>query len=572
MCDAMAHRGPDGAGVWDGAGGQVILGHRRLAIIDLSPAAAQPFVSTDGRYALVYNGEIYNYRELRGELEREGVHFRTASDTEVLLALVAQRGPAALSKLRGMYAFALWDERKRHLLLARDPYGIKPLYFAVSHGVLRFASQVKALLAAGSVDHRVDPLGLAGFLLWGYVPEPLTFHREVRSLPAGHCLEVRDGSVGEPTPVAPWPVASAAEEPSLSPEAALEASVAAHLVADVPVAVFLSAGLDSALVTAMAVRRASGRLQALTLTFPEFQGTEHDEGPLAREVARCLGVEHSEYRISQREFADLWGEVLSAMDQPSIDGFNTYLISRAAHHGGFKVVLSGLGGDELFGSYPSFRGVPRLQRWARRVALLRPLWPVAARAVAPRWPKLAGLAAFGGTLPGAYFLRRGLFLPWEVEALLAANGFQEVVGAVDPLADLRATVGERPADPWLAVHLLESRHYMRNQLLRDADWASMAHSVELRVPLVDVPLQRSVAQASFEPARSQGKGAFVRSVAPELPAAVFQRRKTGFTTPVAAWLGLGERRGSVTSRALALRVLEQFGVALRVPRRRGVVA
>ncbi len=563
--DAMTLRGPDGAGAWIAEDGRVALASRRLAILDLSAAGAQPMASEDGRFRIVINGEIYNFAELRRELEAEGARFRSRSDTEVVLALYARDGAAMLSRLRGMFGLALWDGREGTLLLARDPLGIKPLYVSTAGGCLRFASQVKALERGGAIPMEVDPAGVAGFLLWGSVPEPLTIRRAVRALPAGHWLIVRDGRLAEPVPF------GVAEVEPLDPAAAIEDSVRAHLVSDVPVAVFLSAGLDSSLIAALARRHLPEPPTTFTLRFDTLEGTPQDEAPLAAEVARRLGTRHVERRVGRADFAGLWPGAIAAMDQPSIDGFNTYLVSRAAHEAGLKVVLSGLGGDEIFGSYPSFAGVPRLERAARRAGWLPGigmLWPAVAKALAPDRPKLAGLLRYGKTLPGAYFLRRGLFLPEELAGLIGRDAAAEGLRRYDPVADAAralAAANGHAADGWTAVHALETARYMRNQLLRDSDWASMAWSVELRVPLVDAWLRERLTGNRFEPARSAGKAALVRLAAPELPEAVLTRPKSGFYIPVAEWMRpeLAARRPGERSRWLALRVLEEFGVAAR---------
>jgi asparagine synthase (glutamine-hydrolysing) len=563
--DAMAARGPDGAGAWTSSDGRMALASRRLAILDLSEAGAQPMASADGRFHIVINGEIYNFRELRRELEGQGVPFRSHSDTEVVLALYARQGAAMLGRLRGMYGLAIWDDRDKSLLLARDPLGIKPLYLAMDGGCLRFASQVKALEVGGAISREVDPAGLAGFLLWGSVPEPLTLRRAVRALPAGHYLLIQNGAAGKPQPQ------ERVDLPAMTPEQAVEDSVTAHLVSDVPVAVFLSAGLDSGLIAALACRHLPEPPATFTLSFDVLAGTARDEAPLAAEVARSLGTRHVERRVGRADFPGLWRDTLAAMDQPSIDGFNTFMVSRAAHEAGLKVVLSGLGGDEVFGSYPSFADVPRLMKTACRTARIPGLaaaWPALARLAAPGRPKLAGLLRYGRTLPGAYFLRRGLFLPEELPAVMGRDAAAAGLAAYDPVADaaraLADSNGHAP-DAWAAVHELETARYMRNQLLRDADWASMASSVELRVPFVDAWLRRHLAAHGFEPARGQGKAELVRRAAPELPAALFARPKAGFYIPVMEWLqpaGAGAPLGD-QSRRLALRVLEELGVELK---------
>jgi asparagine synthase (glutamine-hydrolysing) len=563
--DAMAARGPDGAGEWFSDDGAVALGHRRLAILDLSAAGAQPMASPDGRFRLVFNGEIYNFRELRAALERDGERFATQSDTEVLLALWARHGERTLPLLRGMYAFALWDARERALTLARDPFGIKPLYYAEGDGVVRFASQVRALEAAG-VSREVDPAGLAGFLLWGSVPEPRTIRRAIRALPAGHLAVFR--STG---PEAPRALADPAPLAAERPAAALEASVAAHLVSDVPVAIFLSSGLDSALVAALA-RRAASRPPpvAFTLSFEGWEGSARDEGPLAAAVARALGLPHVERKLSRAEVEAAWPAALVAMDQPSIDGFNTFLVARAAHEAGIKVALSGLGGDELLGGYPSFRDVPRWQSRAknlRRVPGVARGWSTLTRRFARHRPKSRGFLAYGPTLAGAYFLRRGLFLPDELPGLLGRERALAGLGELDPVAHAQRALDASPppfhgpfdappGDSWDQVQRLETALYMRNQLLRDSDWAAMASSVELRVPLVDVRLWTAMAAARFEPAKSRGKAALVRDVAPELPAALWNRPKSGFAVPEIGRAAAASN-GSA-SRRLALRLIEAW--------------
>lgn len=574
--EALRSRGPDGEGEWWSDDRRVALAHRRLAILDLSAAGAQPMAGPDGRTVIIFNGEIYNFRALRRELAAAGASFTTESDTEVLLTLYAREGPEMLPRLRGMYAFALWDTGRERLLLARDPLGIKPLYYSLRDGLFRFASQVKALEAGGGVSAAVDPAGLAGFLLWGSVPEPWTIRREVRALPAGHLLEVEGGRVGEPR--RHYRFGALTAPAAADPAAAVEDSVRAHLVSDVPVAVFLSAGLDSGLIAALARRHLPEPPVTFTLAFDELAGTPRDEAPQAAETARRLGTRHIERRLGREGFRELWRRALAAMDQPSIDGFNTFLVSQAAHEAGLKVVLSGLGGDELFGSYPSFRQVPRWARlalWGRRLPGLPRVWPALARRLAREKPKLPALFEQGASLAGAYFLRRGLFLPRELPALLGQDAAAEGLAVYDPERGAARALAEAPVDGsrpgraegWLAVHALETGQYLRNQLLRDADWAGMAHSLEIRVPFVDARLREQLAGLGFEPARSAGKAALVRHAAPELPAALFARPKSGFYVPVAEWLApaaeaAGTRGGGHGSRLLARRVLAEFGVEL----------
>ena len=360
---AMAARGPDGAGQWLSPCGSAGLAHRRLSIIDLSAAAAQPMAASDRRLHIVFNGEIYNYRELRAELQAAGAAFRSTSDTEVLLELYRRFGRDMLPRLRGMFAFALWDVERRSLLLARDPFGIKPLYLSDDGKVLQVASQVKALLAGGAIDTRPDPAGHAGFFLWGHVPEPHTLYRGIRALPAGGWLwATADGGRTEGRFFdLPGELSAARAGAGVGLREALVDSVRAHLIADVPVGVFLSGGLDSTTLAALASEAAT--VKTVTLGFDEFAGSARDEVPLAQAVARQVGSDHLTRRIRAADFAAARDGILAAMDQPSIDGVNTWLVARAARECGLKVALSGVGGDELFGGYDTFRRVPRLAAW-----------------------------------------------------------------------------------------------------------------------------------------------------------------------------------------------------------------
>jgi asparagine synthase (glutamine-hydrolysing) len=545
MREAMQVRGPDGAGLWTSADGRVGLAHRRLAIIDLSTDGAQPMTSTDGRYRIVFNGEIYNYRELRLELLTGGIQFRTASDTEVLLQLYAMHGASMCKKLRGMYAFAIWDELEQSLLLARDPFGIKPVYVHNDGRVLRFASQVKALMASGSIPPEIDVEADAGFWLWGYVPEPRTLYRDVVALTPGSWLKLdRDGrstsgvfeSV-ENLLAGDEDAMPAAAEPAQTLRDAVVDSMRHHLISDVPVGLFLSAGIDSATLAALAVQ-CGASLQTVTLGFLEYKGTEADETVLAEEIARRYGTRHRTVWISRADFEESFEAFVHTMDQPSIDGLNTWLVAQAAASVGLKVALSGLGGDEFFGGYPSFRQLPRIVQLARPFSSVPQVGRTLRRMSAPLLrrftsEKLAGLVEYGGTWEGAYMLRRAVRMPWELEAGKATQDIaRRRAGDGRPDVDWRPRLRD---DPHAVVSALEATCYMRNQLLRDSDWAAMAHSIELRVPLVDVNLTRFIARQR-RIGRRYSKLDLASCADPALPESVTRRPKTGFTVPVRDWL------------------------------------
>lgn len=546
--DAMIARGPDGAGLWLSPDGQIGLAHRRLAIIGLDDSGAQPMATADGRLRIVFNGEIYNYRALRAELEGLGVQFRSQTDTEVILALYRRHGRGMLERLRGMFALALWDEDRQGLLLARDHFGIKPLYVADDGKVLRCASQVKALLAGGGIDGAPDPAGHAGFFLWGHVPEPHTLYRHIRPLAAGSWLWAeRDGrrEQGRFFDLRQEMIDARPGDGAELRDALLD-SMRHHLEADVPVGVFLSAGLDSTTLAALAAEVAGQPPRTVTLGFTEFAGTTHDEVPLAEQAAGHYRTDHATIRVTGADFAAARERILADMDQPSVDGVNTWFVSRAARQRGLKVALSGLGGDELFGGYESFHQIPRL------VGLLAPfrLLPGLGRLVriaSAGWiakvapAKAAGLLELGTRYGDAYLLRRGLHMPWELPRLLGPDMARDGWRALAPRLALEHTVAG-VASPRLKVSALETVWYMRNQLLRDSDWAGMAHSLEIRVPLVDIALFRAVL-ALHAAGKRPDKLAMAHCARPPLPTDILSRRKTGFFVPVAEWLGESHLHG-----------------------------
>jgi asparagine synthase (glutamine-hydrolysing) len=553
----MRARGPDGAGTWWSADHGCGLAHRRLTILDLSDRASQPMTSVEDGLVVVFNGEIYNYPELRSELENHGVRFRTTSDTEALLHLYARHGAAMVHHLRGMFAFAIWDEQRRGLFLARDPYGIKPLYTADDGWTFRFASQVKALLAGGRISRDPEPAGHVGFHLFGSVPEPFTLYRDIRALPAGHTQWIDVAGPREPKSFASVAAVLAGEGRHVAASELVEVvraavfdSVRAHLLADVEVGLFLSAGVDSGAILGLMRDAGQREVRAITLAFEEFRGTEDDEAPLATMVAQHYGARQIVRHVGQREFLSDLPTLLEAMDQPSIDGINTWFVSKAAREAGLKVAISGLGGDELLAGYPSFVDVPQ---WRRRFGPLAAvpglgrlgrllMGAVPSRVMGAR-PKAFGLLEYADSWAGAYLLRRGLFLPHELSKVMKRDFAREGLRRLKPLRRLNASLVPDPGSDTARVCALESSHYMRNQLLRDADWAGMAHGVEIRVPLVDVMLLKSLAPAISNLAPGTGKAALAGAPSRPLPEAVVNRAKTGFSVPTGAWMAAASQHG-----------------------------
>jgi asparagine synthase (glutamine-hydrolysing) len=565
--------------MWVSEDGRAGLGHRRLAIIDLSPAGAQPLASADGKLRITFNGEIYNYQELRYELERKGCTFFSASDTEVILNLYRIEGPECVHRLRGMYAFAIWDEERQGLFLARDPFGIKPLYYADDGKTFMAASQVKALLAAGGVDTSPEPAGHVGFFLWGYVPEPYTLYKGIRALPAGTTLWV-ESDRGQAGMKCFCDVAREITLPERAQKAddkdavselmnrALEDTILHHMVADVPVGVFLSAGLDSTSIAALAARCTSAPLRALTLGFEEYRGTVHDETPLAEMVARRLGCNHETRWVRAVDFREDLGRLFEAMDQPTIDGVNTYFVSKAAARAGLKVALSGLGGDELLGGYASFRHLPWLMKVAAPFAWFGKTFRVITEPVIRHFtsPKYAGIFEYGKSPGGAYLLRRGLYMPWELPHILDADMVGEGWRKLSPVARVNQTVASGAKNGHAAVSALETTWYMRNMLLRDSDWAGMAHSLEIRVPLVDLDLIRAVAPLVLNGHKPSKRMMAAVAWSGNAPEELTKRPKTGFSIPVRQWLMREAQSGERGLRAWARFVYEHAPLRINTTR------
>ena len=554
--DHMTLRGPDGNGMWISRNKRVGLGHRRLSIIDLSNNAGQPMKSADGKLVITFNGEIYNYKALRTKLQRKGYIFRTQSDTEVLLHLYSHKGEAMVNDLRGMFAFSLWDGNKCAMLLARDAYGVKPLYYSDNGKTLRVASQVKALLAGGAISTTIDSAGLVGFYLLGSVPEPFTTYKKIKSLPAGTTLWVDQKGVHPPKNFFSIPEIFASAERDIESSSVtfshkyaqevvregLLDSVSHHLTSDVPVGAFLSAGIDSSSLVGLMRDAGQREIKTITLGFDEFSGLHDDESLLAAKLASHYGTSHTTRIITEKEFHSDLPKILEKMDQPSIDGVNSWFISKAAQDIGLKVAISGLGGDELFGGYSSFESIPR---WTSYLSLPSriPFFGDAFQktltmlsAFTPGLnPKLSGLIKYGGSYSGNYFLRRGLFMPWELSKILDADMANDGLKRLGLLTNFHKYDSKWPSKDFGKVASFESINYMRNQLLRDTDWTSMAHSLEVRVPLVDTTLLRSIAKILISLQYvDTSKSILASSPMKALPKGFVGRPKTGFSTPMAS--------------------------------------
>jgi asparagine synthase (glutamine-hydrolysing) len=562
---SLAHRGPDDSGtvILQDSSSEPIeigLGNRRLAILDLSPLGHQPMHDPATGNWIVYNGEIYNFRDVRGELEQAGAKFTSHSDTEVLLQAYARWGAACLTKFRGMFAFAIWDAQHHRLFAARDPMGIKPFYYAESGGYFLFASEVRTILGTGLVPRRLDQAGLLNYLSFGSACDPLTLIEGIHALSAGHSLTWQNGIVRQERywdlvddGQASRPMSSLEEHhaaTTLQPatlQLMLEEAVRLQLVSDVPVGVFLSGGIDSSALVSILSR---GGVIPATFSIV-FREADFSEAEYSRAIARKFRTDHHEITISQNDVLAAIPDALRCMDLPTMDAINTFFVSRETRAAGVKVALSGLGGDEVFAGYSSFRTIPRMETfaklWSHVPGAVRGPLAAAFEALSPasdQNQKLSSLASDNGRIPHPYFLSRMLFTPGQVDRLFRSP---------DPIVAGRAMTWQRanlaralPLDPINRVSYLESRSYMLNTLLRDADVMSMSQGLEVRVPLIDHQIAKAVlALPGASKLNGSGpKTLLVEMLANTLPDEIVHRPKRGFTLPFEPWLR-GELRSAV---------------------------
>jgi asparagine synthase (glutamine-hydrolysing) len=547
---SLAHRGPDDSGtvVVRYPAGEIGLGNRRLAILDLSSLGHQPTQDPDTGNWVVYNGEIYNFREVRRELEQGGAAFVSHSDTEVLLKAYARWGDGCLSRFRGMFAFALWDARQHILFIARDPMGIKPLYYAQTGKFFLFASEVRTLIETGLIRPRIDPAGLLNFLTFGSAYDPLTLIKGVSTLPAGSMLVWQKGKIREsqywdlldlPSEnTEPSPSRRNDDGPATEIQKLLEESVRMQLVSDVPVGIFLSGGIDSSALVSIVSR---GGLRPSTFSIV-FREADYSEAEYSRAVAQKFRTDHHEITVSQTDLLKAIPDALGAMDLPTMDGINTYFVSRETRNAGVKVALSGLGGDEVFAGYSSFRTIPRWERvvrmWGHIPGFIRRGTASSFGAMAPTSDqnrKLSLLMRNGERVLHPYFVSRMLFTPKQ-----RGNLMQGVNSDVDERASAeqrqRLNLAAR-LDPINRVSYLESRCYMLNTLLRDADVMSMSQGLEVRVPLIDHELAKNVMKVpGVAKIGTIPKKLLVEALGGSLPEGIVQRRKRGFTLPFEHWM------------------------------------
>jgi asparagine synthase (glutamine-hydrolysing) len=533
MRESMHRGGPDDAGIFMHPELPLALGHRRLALLDLSAAGHQPMQSPGGELQIVFNGEIYNFAEIRSELQLLGHTFRTQSDTEVILASYRQWGKDCFEHFNGMFALALWDEGAKEIILARDHAGIKPLYYYLEGDILFFASEVrafKALFPHWESSEEWKPL----FLLFGHLPEPFTTLKNVKTLSKGQWMSVRVPSMESSsgffakedytTEITDFETALEAARDIL-PEA-----VKRHLISDAPIGLFLSGGIDSSLLTLLAGPVLKEKLVTLSIQFEE---AEYSEEIYQKMVIDITGAKHSAFKVNQSHFENHLADILEAMDQPSIDAINTYFISMYARQCGLKAVLSGLGADELFGGYPSFR---RFKQWQYLNYVPKSVSRLFGRSSNMKLAKLS-YEQYHPML-SLYLMNRGLYTA-ETASLYTGVPLKKIEEA---LQQINVPVNIDYSSP-NSNAAMELNLYMKNQLLKDADYMAMWHSVEIRVPFLDKELIRAInSVAPIVKFRSDiPKSLLIEAFSTLLPAEIWHRKKQGFTFPFSYWLKSSEQ-------------------------------
>ena len=534
----LAKRGPDSEGQWRDHG--VFLGFRRLSIIDLKSRSNQPMNSLCKKFVIVFNGEIYNFKELRKDLLDKGVKFKTNSDTEVILNLFILEGEKMLMKLRGMFSFVIYNKKTKKAFIARDPYGIKPLYYGKTEGGLIFASQVKTILSLKLIENIIDEQAVELFKILGSVPEPNTFFKKIRSVKAGHFIWIKNGKI---TAYKKWcdigrvwkflnsKDSFEKDKTESALKNSLEETVKYHLVSEVPVGIFLSGGIDSAVLTGLITQSGFKDLIGITVYFDEYLKTPLHELTAAKKIAEHFRIKHYARKVTKKEFLNDLPKIMNGMDQPTIDGINTWYASKAAAELKLKVVLSGVGGDELFFGYNHFKQIAKFElllKIFRKVYFFRLIIILIGKLLylIKNNSKFKFLNNYLDTILNLWILKRSVSCIEDINYNKKLKIFSY----------MQKSMGKLSKNSYLALAELESKLYLRNQLLRDSDWASMCHGVELRTPFVDFHLLNSLKKIiKFFPYCT--KSYLLNSVLDKkLPISILKRKKTGFAIPIKSWL------------------------------------
>ncbi|MBN8670985.1 MAG: asparagine synthase (glutamine-hydrolyzing) [Chitinophagales bacterium] len=529
MRDSMAHGGPDDSGIYHDADASLALGHRRLSIIDLSEGGHQPMLNASGDIVIAFNGEIYNYKELKADLVAKGYQFKSASDTEVILAGYEYWGATCFSRLVGMFALAIYDKRQSVLMLARDQQGIKPLYYSNSNNRLYFASEVRAFKAL-PYNWQESDTWKSYMLVYGFIPEPYTTLADVKMLPKGSYMRIDantlQSSLVEYSKDEYTPTITTEKEAVNAIRQWLDKAVDRHLISDAPIGLFLSGGIDSSLLTLIAKQTGHNDLHTLSIVFDD---AAYSEAAYQQLIVDRVEAQHKSYNLSKEEYINALPDIFKAMDQPSIDGVNSYFICKFAKEYGLKAVLSGLGADELFGGYASF-GREKVVSSLKKIP--SGLLAASRYMKKDKYRKLAYLA--DGHITNEYLFHRGLFSIREAAEILDSD----IKSVADTVQNIALADGVDALPYGNKVSYMEKNIYMQSQLLKDTDVMSMWHSIEVRVPFLDTDLVKIVNSISPEVKYSGAipKQLLVKAYDDILPRQIWDRKKQGFVFPFQNWI------------------------------------
>ena len=543
----LSRRGPDSEGIW--VENKVFLGSRRLAIFDLNNRSDQPMHSSCSRYIIIFNGSIYNYKVLRKYLIDNNIRLKTHSDTEVILELFALEGPKMLSKLEGMFAFVIWDCKEKKAFAARDPFGIKPMYIGTNLDGIILSSQVKAILSTKLINNDKDINSQFSFWNLGYVMEPRTWFKNIKALKSGYYIYIKDGKIISEIQWYDlnknWIIADSKEKKITKREFSkiikdsIVASVKKHLIADVPIGIFLSSGIDSTIIASIASSNSNKKIIAITVSFESFDGSENDETFKAKKIAQKFGMEHHIFRVAQKDFQNDLPDILEAMDQPSIDGVNVWYASKAAAKLKLKVVFSGVGGDELFFGYNHFNTIPivfNLFKYLKKIPTLIFFIKFFLKLISnlkkdKRW---RAISKFSNSIFNLWLLKRTILTPIDIiDNKILSNKIDTEFFYHNNFDTLTLS---KIKNHKIQLAKIESTFYMRNQLLRDGDWASMYHGVELRTPLVDTTLLENLTNVMSSYSLYKDKQPLKFAFKTILPKNVDYKKKIGFQTPTKDWI------------------------------------
>ena len=535
-------RGPDDNGIWQSNCHKICFGHTRLSIIDLTKNAQQPFISEDKKFTITFNGEIYNYKELKSELIKKNIKFRSKSDTEVILEAYKFWGIEFVKKLRGMYAFAIWDDVNNKLILARDPFGIKPLYYSNKDGIYYFASQVKSLLSINEIGSSYSNAGIVSFYLWGNLQDPFTLYKDIKSILPGSCVSIDingNQKIYKFADIKETMLNSNSLNLKNDNEKqeylfnAINETVNAHQVSDVPITVLLSSGVDSNVILSAINDNNKKNCSALTLNF-NYKNNE-DEVNLAKKSSLLNKINDDVLKISDDEFSTLIEDFFLKMDIPTNDGFNNFLVSYLARKNNSKIIISGIGGDELFSGYPSFNIIPKIRNILRFIPNNKLLNLLNRNILYPLLKKggfktkYSGILEYGREINSSFFLLRSLFLPNEAQEIISDDVFRLGIEELNLFDNCKKDI-EGFSDEKLSIMYLEIKYYLCSKLLRDSDWASMANSIELRTPFVDWTFFNKIIPL-LKANKNLNKGNLLDCFRGKIPNQLYNRKKTGFTIP-----------------------------------------